>query len=282
MINLLERKYRLILCDIDGTLAAKLTNEITDETKKVIEELHHAGYLFGLASGRSVSMLQEYKNKWGLDFDFDVCVALNGSSLYDGLHKQEYDFFQLKKEWVEEIVRMMGIFNEYPSIYTGDVTRYYYKDHHLAAARKDPKRKIVVVEDLKELCPEDTPKIVFHLDSEEKMQEMEAYALAHSNNRYKAVKTQKTVLEFVHAEASKLYSIERFCEMNGIALEEVMAFGDTSNDNEMLQGCGCGVCLLNGSEDTKQAADFVTDKECADDGFADFIRKHVLTGSIHS
>lgn len=32
-----------------------------------------------------------------------------------------------------------------------------------------------------------------------------------------------------------------------------MAFGDTSNDNDMLKVAGCGVCMINGTDDTKLA-----------------------------
>ena len=48
--------------------------------------------------------------------------------------------------------------------------------------------------------------------------------------------------------------------MNNIALEDVAAFGDTTNDNDMIAISGTGVCMCNGSDDTKAIADFITEK----------------------
>jgi hydroxymethylpyrimidine pyrophosphatase-like HAD family hydrolase len=52
---------------------------------------------------------------------------------------------------------------------------------------------------------------------------------------------------------------------------EILAFGDTTNDNSMLEEAGWGVCLCNGSDDTKACADDVTRYSCREDGFADYL-----------
>lgn len=37
------------------------------------------------------------------------------------------------------------------------------------------------------------------------------------------------------------------------------------------------MCLLNGTDDTKACADFITDLDVENDGFADFINKKLFT-----
>lgn len=64
--------------------------------------------------------------------------------------------------------------------------------------------------------------------------------------------------------------------MNQLPLENVIAFGDTTNDNEMLEISGLGVCMFNGSEDTKKAADDITEKSNNEDGFAYYMERHFL------
>lgn len=49
-----------------------------------------------------------------------------------------------------------------------------------------------------------------------------------------------------------------------------------TNDISMLQVAGVGVCMLNGSEDAKAAADLITEKSVEDEGWADFVEKHIL------
>ena len=68
----------------------------------------------------------------------------------------------------------------------------------------------------------------------------------------------------------------RFLEIHGIKNESVASFGDTSNDNEMLKISGLGVCLANGSDDTKRIADVITEYDNNHDGLARYIKENLL------
>ncbi len=59
-----------------------------------------------------------------------------------------------------------------------------------------------------------------------------------------------------------------------INTNDVIAFGDTSNDNEMLKAAGWGVCMKNGSNDTKAIADDITDFTCDEDGLGRYLEKN--------
>ena len=65
-----------------------------------------------------------------------------------------------------------------------------------------------------------------------------------------------------------------FCRRHGIPLDETMAFGDTTNDNEMLLTAGWSVCLAQGSADSLKSADAVTELDNENDGFGDYLLKH--------
>ena len=52
---------------------------------------------------------------------------------------------------------------------------------------------------------------------------------------------------------------------------DVIACGDMDNDIAMLQAAGTGICLANGSEATKKAADFVTEKDVCHDGLGEYL-----------
>lgn len=84
------------------------------------------------------------------------------------------------------------------------------------------------------------------------------------------------MFEFCNAKASKGALLLKFCQDHHIDTESVWAFGDMTNDISMLQAAGVGVCMLNGSEDTKAAADLITEKSVEDEGWADFVEKHIL------
>lgn len=61
----------------------------------------------------------------------------------------------------------------------------------------------------------------------------------------------------------------------GIPREEIMAFGDGSNDLCMMTEVGKGVAMANGTEEVKAAADYITVTN-DEEGVARFIEKYVL------
>lgn len=64
-------------------------------------------------------------------------------------------------------------------------------------------------------------------------------------------------------------------EFLGISREEMMAFGDGSNDTRMLREVGIGVAMENGTDEVKAAADYITMSN-DEEGVARFIEKYVL------
>ena len=96
------------------------------------------------------------------------------------------------------------------------------------------------------------------------------------SENYKGFKTEYTMYEFSKIEADKGKMLVRFCKSHNIPIEDTVAFGDMSNDVSILKAAGRGVCLENGSPDAKEAADEITEKSIEDDGFADYVEKHIL------
>ena len=69
-----------------------------------------------------------------------------------------------------------------------------------------------------------------------------------------------------------------YCKANGIDPSEVVAFGDSINDIEMLKVAGLGIAVENAREELKAVADFVTLSN-DDDGVAMVIEK-IIDGSF--
>ena len=53
--------------------------------------------------------------------------------------------------------------------------------------------------------------------------------------------------------------MERLLAHFGLSRQEIMAFGDGENDREMLSFAAIGIAMGNAREETKAAADYVTD-----------------------
>ena len=271
---MLER-VSLVICDIDGTLVNS-DFQLTPKTKEVIDRLHDNGVYFGIASGRSIDQqVQKYAKEKGFGYEFDVLIGMNGSELWDGINMKRYDYYKLKKEWIKEIIEMMNPFDLNPFIYLGNIVLCKKADEATLKSVFKNNAEFEVAKSEEQFYQEENAKIMYRA-SEEKILEIEEFLKKHPSPHYRGFKTQKTLIEFSDVRVSKDVALRSFCEINNIPLSEVMAFGDLSNDNEMLECSGWGVCLLNGTEDTKAIADDVTEKTNDEDGFAHYIEKHVL------
>ncbi|WP_415504460.1 HAD family hydrolase, partial [Actinomyces slackii] len=67
--------------------------------------------------------------------------------------------------------------------------------------------------------------------------------------------------------ATKVEAIDILLAHRGASVEEAVAFGDATVDIGMLEHCGVGVAMGNGSAEVKEAADLVTD-DVEEDGLA--------------
>ena len=262
---------KLVICDIDGTLVSD-DKKLLPLSKKMIQTLHDRHIMFGVASGRPVDELAGLALKWGLGFDFDIVIGMNGAELYDGISKQRYDYFKLKKDWIKEIIDILKPFNLNPYMYKGNKILCLYDDENMQNSSKKSNKMLKVAKDISDFYEEDNAKIMFKID-EKRIDKIMEYANKHKRDEYIAFKTQPIMLEFADKRVAKGYALSKFCEMHDIDLSSVMAFGDMDNDISMLETSGFGVCLINGSDTTKKIADDITEKSNNEDGFGYYMQK---------
>lgn len=264
---------KLVICDIDNTLVVK-HEALTPRAKAVIDQLRAQDVYFGIASGRSLVEVERMIHGWGYE-DLDILICLNGSILWDGVDQKKYEYFIMKKEWIKEVIDIMSKYPGNILMYKGNELYCSEMDEIVHYSAQSSKMIPHPVADVSEFYEEDNAKIMFRV-KEEEMPIIEQYFADHPSDHYRAFKTQSTLLEFSDARVSKGYTLEQFCKFHDLSLEEVIAFGDTSNDNDLLQASGWGVCMQNGSDDTKAIADEITELPCDQDGWADYMEQHFL------
>lgn len=81
--------------------------------------------------------------------------------------------------------------------------------------------------------------------------------------------------KFTKKDVTKEHAIRKACQLCGISLEHVAAFGDDGPDIGMLELCGVGVAMGNAIESVKAAADFVCGSN-QEDGVAGWLEEWVL------
>lgn len=266
-------KVKLLIADIDSTIIVK-HGLLSEKSKRCIDTLREHGVYFGLATGRPLVQIYPTLEKWGYE-DFDVLLAYNGATIWDGIEKKEYNFFTMKKEWIKETIDLMSKFESNPSIYVGHQQWFKKEDYWVNDSARSSGLEVYFVKDLSEFYQEDHEKIMFRVD-EKDMPEIEAWVNARPNENWVGFKTQPNLMEFCDKRVNKGFGLQAYCDLKGFSVEDVIAFGDTTNDNELLKVAGLGVCLLNGTEDTKAVADVITEKTIEEDGWGEWVETHYI------
>ena len=274
----MKRKILAASCDIDATLVGAYSKELSDANRKAIEDLMDAGVKVGLASGRAYEDLKTYPENWGMKRPFDFYIGLNGASLYDDTMKVNSIFFEIEIPHIKMIIEEIDRLDLDCHIYVDGITLFSKASDRFLQIKNTKHRDFKIAKDLSEMYAKKTSKILINC-GDERMPEIREHfkpILEATGNAVKLVRTSPGCMEFVPAKANKFYALEKYCQAHDIDINDVAAFGDTTNDNEMIEGAGLGVCMCNGSDDTKALADEISEYPAGEDGFAKYIYQHIL------
>ncbi len=273
---------RIFASDIDGTLLTK-GGEMMPKTRTMLQRLHKDGVLMGIASGRPLDKtILDKAREWGLDFDFDYAIGMNGGDLWTKDTNTYEHFYQLAKEDVHYILSF---------IWDLDINAIVYKNAYaeIRAKRLDDflidsrKRNHSHVEtgDIEFLSEYPTGKIEVHMHKAI-AEELIKRAKEHQRGNWTWVKTfdlyDHVTIEFMDQRVHKGIALEEYAKRKGIPLEEVIAFGDMENDIGLLKTAGWGVCLKNGCDESKAVAQAVTEYDVLEDGVGHYLEDYWYCG----
>lgn len=268
-------QIKLVIADIDGTLVTE-SREMTQRTIDNLQKLHENGIYFGIASGRPIDELAKNAKKWHLPFEPEFLVGMNGAQIEDRITGNSMSVYKLKVDWIKEIIELMEPFKEgNPFIYKDDYMLSRDFDAGMRAAMKRNGKEVHVMNDISDIWAEENEKVMVRFADETKVPAAMKYINEHPNPNWHAFLTQPTMIEFMDRRVNKGIALEKIVSMNDFELENVLAYGDMSNDNEMLEKAGFGVCLINGGPDTKACADAITEYDNDHDGLARDLEKRL-------
>jgi Cof subfamily protein (haloacid dehalogenase superfamily) len=268
-----------VIADVDGTINLK-GSPLMPRTLAAINRLHEQGILFGTASGRPLDHRSLDKaREWGLNFEFDMAIGMNGGDLWDRDHEGIEHIMLLRKELVREICEFM---------WPLDCNVIVYEDayDHVLVKRRDQHLEDSVIRNKsfwefstpKEMAAHDTGKIEIQYDKDKPGLEEQLMAVIaeHPSTEWDVVKTFPGTVEFMTPGLDKSVALRRYAERNSIPISEIMAFGDMDNDIAMIAAAGWGVCMANGCDEAKAVADAITEYGVLEDGMGRYLETYVL------
>ncbi|EGJ27162.1 Cof-type HAD-IIB family hydrolase [Streptococcus porcinus] len=258
---------KAVFFDIDGTLLNDRKN-VQKTTQQAIQSLKKQGIMVGLATSRGPGFVQPFLENFGLDF----AVTYNGQYILtrDKILYQN----QLPKSLIYRVIRYASDKKKEVSLGTasglagsriidmgtsqfGQVVSSIVPRGMVTTVESSFKNLIRRVKpqsfnNLVTIMREPIYQIVMVASTQETTEIKEKFP------HVKITRSSPYSIDLISLDQSKIKGIERLGEMFGFELSEVMAFGDSDNDIEMLNGVGVGVAMGNADDLLKAGASFVT------------------------
>ena len=238
--------------DVDGTLLSHRTKQVPPSTLKAMERLKAAGIQCVVSTGRTIHEM--YKLPMG-GLTFDAYITMNGQLTLDENCKFLYGM-TLEGETKDFVLKLFAekkipvILVEEDRLYTSFINDRVTAVQAAISSKVPPVGEYEGAE-LYQTC-------VYVTDEEESV-------LAPIVSQCEITRWHPGGVDVIAKGGGKRTAIERYLKMQGIAPEEIIAFGDGENDMGMLQLAGIGVAMGNAGDMVKEIADYVT-ADIDDDG----------------
>ncbi|MBR5559064.1 MAG: HAD family hydrolase [Oscillospiraceae bacterium] len=256
------KDIKIAFFDVDGTLMDMKKRVISEKMRETLRKLKENNVLICIASGRGPCSLPVIS-----DVEFDVFITYNGAYCYNADQVIFRD--PIPKEDVKKIILNSAKINRPVSIGSADRVVANGKDQNMSEYYAFGKIVVEVGRDFDEVAERDIYQIVTGCCAEEYDAVLKDVAQA------KIVAWWDRAVDIIPVNCSKGLGIKKVLDHYHLAKENAIAFGDGTNDIEMLQTVGMGVAMGNALEPVKAIADDVCGS-AADDGIYYFCKEKGL------
>ncbi|MBP5765568.1 MAG: HAD family phosphatase [Clostridia bacterium] len=254
-------KYRLVACDMDGTMLAD-DHMIPELHRRAVRICQRNGVSFAIASGRAYRALGMYMKVLE---EKGFVIAYNGARISTADMKTELLRLPLMTDDVFEVFRLSEDFGATLCVWA-DEKLYINRRNRLARdyaklsgcgweyfSTEKPfflKETKSGLSNCDKLFWTDTPERAVRLAENVRGAVPETVNFFTSGAGY---------MEFIDSHVNKGAGLKAVCEYTGIDAGCAVAFGDAENDIPMLREAGLAVAMGNAEEAVKAEADYITD-----------------------
>ena len=261
--------YKIISMDFDGTLLTS-DKQVTEETRKTLMELKEKSYII---IGITARILPSVKNVCDINM-FDYLILNNGNYIYNVREKAGTEIGYLNQEGLVKITN-----------YFKDISRkinYFSLNKCYVYKEIKPKTKSynINIRDIDEIKEKIARINVFFKSNEEIVKhknfvncnfgDIDAFEMVDTDN----TKAEKW-LSINPKNVNKFKTLEKLCLDLNVNMEEVIFFGDGTNDLPLIGKAGLGVAMGNALNEVKEQAKETTLSN-DENGIAYFLKRKIL------
>ncbi|MDR1252116.1 MAG: Cof-type HAD-IIB family hydrolase [Treponema sp.] len=266
---------RLLALDLDDTLL-RSDLSISYRTRNAIKRAEAAGVTVALASGRIPAAMERFAQLLGMHKQQQGYLICNNGTII-----QESRSGAIVNEVRIEVQTALTAFDladaeGFPvQIYDDDIMYVSRANEFTEYDQKLTGLRQVVVENFRAMVGGGCHKMLIPGDPM-LLAPLESIIRTYLGDNITLFTSKPYFLEILPARTDKGTALALVAKMLNIRQEEVMAIGDSMNDEAMIRWAGVGVAMANGDERIKTIADLVTEKTNDDDGVVEIIEKCIL------
>ena len=253
---------KLIAFDLDGTLLDRQKN-IPEANLQALKAAAEAGALLVPATGRIYTGIPELiRTLPGARY----FITINGAYAYDAADDRNLYTSELS---VDTCLRLIDYMDRLPVIYDcyqdnwGYITRSMFQragdfipDPGIMKMMRELRTPVDNLSETLRQKGRPVQKMQMHFqDLAERDRQLKLVA-----ERFPEAAVSSSLpwnIEINSAGATKGRALKALCQALGIDLRDTLAFGDGTNDLDMIRTAGIGIAMGNGAEEVKAAADWV-------------------------
>jgi Cof subfamily protein (haloacid dehalogenase superfamily) len=269
---------RLLALDLDDTvLRSDLT--ISPRTRDAIRQVEAAGIMVVLASGRVPAAMEPHARVLDMHKRPGYLICNNGTIIQE-THAGEIVYESGIEAGIALLVFDLANAEGFPAqVYEGNVIYISSRNEYSDYDQKLTGLKQMVAENFRDMLKNGCNKLLIPGDPAF-LASLESILRCYLGDEITLFTSKPYFLEILPPCTDKGTALEKVAGFLGIEREEVLAIGDSMNDETMLRWAGTGVAMANSDARIKNIADFVGEKDNDNDGVAEIIEKYILTKQV--
>lgn len=268
---------KALFLDLDGTLLDD-AKDIPDKNREAIGKMLREGHSVIIATGRPLSSAITQAERLGLTVPGCYLIAYNGGVLYNTSERKEIFRSTLPLEYVKKTFKEAE--RREIHIQTYSATRVLVEprcdDMELKLYCSKTLMEYEVIPSVDVLKEEPVKMLMIDLNDPKPLEEFRQWIDSWAESEIDTFFSCDEYVEIVRKDLNKGNALHQMAEMLGIPIENTISAGDAANDIDMIREAGIGCAMINGSDEVKAQADYITTLDNNQGGVAEIIERFVL------
>ena len=266
--------YKVLALDLDDTLL-RSDLSISHRARNAIKHAINARTAIVLASSRIPEAMERYARLLGLDRKPGYLISNNGALIMES-HTGNIIHETRLEGGTALAICDLAYEKGFPlQIFEDDIMYVSRKNEYSALDERSTGIRQVVVENFRAMVAAGCYKLV--IPGEPSVLSGVREIVSNTLGKNVTLSASRPYfLEIMPKGTDKGSALALIAEILGVSAGEVMAIGDSMNDEAMIRWAGTGVALANADARIKEIADLIADSTNDDDGVAKLIEKYFV------